>query len=586
MSTVPEDLSHWLVQFSRALETRDLQGVGRLFAQDCFWRDFLAFTWDLRTLEGKPQILRMLDRTLTGVRPQGWSVVPTASADGSGSGLIRFATAQGVGSGYLRLRGGLCTTLLTTLQELKGHPERAGAHRSRGADYGVSRDSGSWLDRRRDLSRQIGHSRQPFVLIVGAGQAGLALGARLKMLDVPTLIVDQHPRIGDQWRRRYKSLVLHDPVWYDHMPYLPFPETWPIFTPKDKLADWLESYAQIMELDIWTGTACKSASFDETSQQWRVELERQGQPHTMRATHLVIATGNSGKPRIPAYRGADGFAGRQYHSSQYPGGEELAGQRVVVVGSNNSAHDICADLWQHGAQVTMLQRSPTLVARSQTLFELALAPLYSQAAVDSGMTTDLADLMVASVPLRLLAEAQRPVYEEMARRDAAFYARLQAAGFMHDFGKDGCGLQVMYLRRAGGYYIDVGASELIAEGRIKLRSRIGVERIEPHAVVLSDGTSLAADAVIYATGFGTMDEWVADLISPEVAEKVGRVWGYGSGTPGDPGPWEGELRNMWVATRQSGLWFHGGNLAQSRHYSRYLALQLKARYENLSMQQY
>jgi len=87
--------------------------------------------------------------------------------------------------------------------------------------------------------------------------------------------------------------------------------------------------------------------------------------------------------------------------------------------------------------------------------------------------------------------------------------------------------------------------------------------------------------IIYATGFGSMDEFVAELISREVAEKVGRVWGYGSGTSGDPGPWEGELRNMWKPTRQTGLWFHGGNLAQCRHYSRYLALQLKARLEGL-----
>lgn len=586
MFTGSEELSQWLAQFSRALAARDLRGVEGLFAPDCFWRDFLAFTWNLRTFQGKPQILRMLERTLADTQPHDWSVVPTALADRASSGWIRFATAQGVGTGYVRLKSGLCTTLLTTLQELTGYPERVGAHRSQGTDFSVSRETRNWLDRRREQAQQIGLSRQPFVLIVGGGQAGLALGARLKMLNVPTLIVDQHPRTGDQWRHRYESLVLHDPVWYDHLPYLPFPDTWPVFTPKDKMADWLESYAQIMELDIWNSTTCKSAVFDETSQQWHVELDRQGHSQAVRAGHLVIATGNSGKPRIPACRGADTFAGKQYHSSRYPGGEGFAGQRVVVVGSNNSAHDICADLWQHGADVTMLQRSPTLVVRSQTLFELTMAPLYSQTAVDSGMTTAMADLLVASMPLRLLADAQRPVYEEVARRDRAFYERLNSVDFMHDFGEDGCGLQLKYLRRAGGYYIDVGASELIADGRIKLRSRIGVEQIEPHAVILTDSTRLAAEAIIYATGFGTMDEWVADLISPEVAAKVGRVWGYGSGTPGDPGPWEGELRNMWVPTRQSGLWFHGGNLAQVRHYSRYLALQLKARFENLPVKQY
>jgi len=575
------DLSQWLTLFARALERRDLLAVGALFDEDSDWRDFLAFTWDLRTFEDKAQILGMLDSTLAQVQPSDWTVVPTTPSDGSRGGWIRFGTAQGRCAGYVRLRGGLCTTLLTTLQELKGHEERAGARRSPGTEYGISQDTRNWLERRQLHSRQMGVSQQPFVLIVGAGQAGLSLGARLKMLEVPTLIVDRSPRIGDPWRRRYKSLVLHDPVWYDHMPYLPFPETWPVFTPKDKLADWLESYAQIMELDVWNSTACKWASFDATRQRWRVGLEKEGTSTIVDAAHLVIATGNSGKPRIPSYPGATSFTGQQYHSSQYPGGEELTGRRVVVVGSNNSAHDICADLWQHGAHVTMLQRSPTLVVKTQTLFELTLEPLYSQAAAQAGMTTDMADLLAASMPLRRLADAQRPIYQEMARRDAAFYASLEAAGFMYDFGEDGSGLLVKYLRRAGGYYIDVGASQLIADGRIKLRSRVSVERIEPRRVVLSDGGNLAADVIIYATGFGSMDEFVAELISREVAEKVGRVWGYGSGTSGDPGPWEGELRNMWKPTRQTGLWFHGGNLAQCRHYSRYLALQLKARLEGL-----
>jgi putative flavoprotein involved in K+ transport len=97
---------------------------------------------------------------------------------------------------------------------------------------------------------------------------------------------------------------------------------------------------------------------------------------------------------------------------------------------------------------------------------------------------------------------------------------------------------------------------------------------------------VVADDIICATGFGSMDQWVANIISPEVAKKVGKVWGYGSGTTGDPGPWEGEIRNMWKPTKQPGLWFHGGNLAQSRFYSKILALQLKARHAGLPVEVY
>jgi putative flavoprotein involved in K+ transport len=138
-----------------------------------------------------------------------------------------------------------------------------------------------------------------------------------------------------------------------------------------------------------------------------------------------------------------------------------------------------------------------------------------------------------------------------------------------------------YLRRGSGYYIDVGAAELVANGDVKLKSGVDVVEIKPHSVVLSDGTELPADLIVYATGYGSMNGWAAQLISQEVADTVGKCWGFGSDTTKDPGPWEGELRNMWKPTRQPALWFHGGNLHQSRHYSQYLALQIKARLEGI-----
>jgi putative flavoprotein involved in K+ transport len=252
-----------------------------------------------------------------------------------------------------------------------------------------------------------------------------------------------------------------------------------------------------------------------------------------------------------------------------------------VLGSNNSAHDICAALWEQDADVTMIQRSSTHVARSQLLMELALGRLYSEAALEAGITTDMADLLFASIPYRIMHRFDIPIYEEIARRDAAFYERLRRAGFLLDFGDDGSGLFMKYLRRGSGYYIDVGASELIADGRIKLRSGVNIACIGQDAVELTDGAVLPADLIVYATGYGSMNGWAAQLISQEVADRVGKCWGLGSATTKDPGPWEGELRNMWKPTRQPALWFHGGNLHQSRHYSLYLALQIKARQAGL-----
>ncbi|GAN78178.1 flavin-containing monooxygenase [Acidisphaera rubrifaciens] len=572
----------WLDRFGAALSAGDAAGAAALFEPDGFWRDLIAFTWNIRTMEGRGGIEAMLRETLARVRPSAWRLEEPATEEGGViTAWIRFETAVARGRGLMRLRGGLCWTMLTAMTELKGHEERRGATRERGVEHGAFRDRKSWLERRREAAATLGVTEQPYVLIVGGGQGGLGLGARLKRLGVPTLIIDRHPRPGDQWRSRYKSLCLHDPVWYDHMPYLPFPDHWPVFAPKDKIGDWLEMYARVMELDCWNSTTCEHARYDEAAGEWIVDVVRDGKPHTLRPKQLVLATGMSGVPNIPNYKGMETFRGTQHHSSQHPGGEAYAGKRCVVIGSNNSAHDICADLWEHGADVTMVQRSSTHIARSDTLMELALGGLYSEQAVAAGVTTEKADLIFASIPFRIMHEMQIPVYEEMRRRDADFYDRLERAGFMLDFGDDGSGLFMKYLRRGSGYYIDVGASELIADGRVKLRSGASVEEITPTGVRLSDGSELPADLIVYATGYGSMNGWAAKLISQEVADRVGKCWGLGSDTSKDPGPWEGELRNMWKPTQVPALWFHGGNLHQSRHYSTYLALQLKARMEGI-----
>lgn len=248
---------------------------------------------------------------------------------------------------------------------------------------------------------------------------------------MPTIIIEKNARAGDSWRNRYKSLCLHDPVWYDHMPHLPFPDHWPVFSPKDKLGDWLEMYARVMELNCWTSSECKSARFDEARKEWVVVVDRAGECVTLRPKHLVLATGMSGVPEVPRFPGAECFRGEQYHSSKFVSGEAYAGKRCVIIGSNNSAHDIAADLWEHGAAVTMVQRSPTVVARSESLMELAQGPLYSEDAVSRGITTEIADLTVASVPHRVAPRKNVKVYDQIFQRDKDLYDRLDKVGFMY-----------------------------------------------------------------------------------------------------------------------------------------------------------
>ena len=521
--------------------------------------------------------------TLDSTDPRGFvATEPPAETDGVTSAWIEFETATGRGRGHLRLKGNEgAWTLLTSLSELKGYEEPISERRAMGAEHGANPDRVTWLEARQTEAAELGRTRQPYVVVIGGGQGGIALGARLRQLGVPHVVIERNERPGDSWRKRYKSLCLHDPVSYDHLPYLDFPKNWPVFSPKDKIGDWLEMYTKVMEINYWSSTTCTSATYDEAVGEWEVVVERAGEQLVLRPKQRVFATGVSGKPNVPTIPGQDIFAGEQHHSSQHPGPDAYRGKKAVVIGSNNSAHDICAALWEAGADVTMVQRSSSHIVKSDSLMDIALGGLYSEQAVAAGMTTYKADLTFASLPYRIMPEFQIPVYDAIRKQDADFYDRLAKAGFMLDYGDDDSGLFMKYLRRGSGYYIDVGASELVANGDIHLESGVDVERLTEDGVLLSNGKLLPADLVVYATGYGSMNGWAADLISQEVADKVGKVWGLGSATTKDPGPWEGEQRNMWKPTQQRALWFHGGNLHQSRHYSLFLALQLKARLEGI-----
>ena len=313
-------------------------------------------------------------------------------------------------------------------------------------------------------------------------------------------------------------------------------------------------------------------------------MDRGGRPRRTGSDAATQGTGarlrHVGQGKYADLQGVERFKGDQHHSSRHPGPDAYRVKQAVVIGSNNPAHAIGAALWENDVDVTMVQRSSTHIVRSETLMDVGMAGLYSEAAVRGGMTTNKADMIFASLPYRILYPFQIPLYQQMKERDAEFHAGLEKAGFWLDWGDDNSGLFMKYLRRGSGCYIDVGASHLIIDGKIKLAPG-NVAEITEDAVVLEDGTVRPADLIVYATGHGSMNGWAADLIGKDVADKVGKCWGLGSATTKDPGPWVGEQRNMWKPVKQPGLWFHGGNLHQSRHYSQFLSLQHKARMEGL-----
>jgi putative flavoprotein involved in K+ transport len=410
----------WLSGFADALAARDVDRAAGMFAATSFWRDLVAFTWNLKTVENPDGVADLLRATLDTTDPSGFTVTEEPTEEGGiTTAWFDFETAVGRGRGLLRLDAdGKAWTFLTTLYELKGHEEPLSERRPRGVEHGANPHRVTWKEAREAEVNGWGKTAQPYVVVVGGGQGGIALGARLRQLGVPHVVLDTHERPGDQWRGRYKSLALHDPVWYDHLPYLDFPKNWPVFAPKDKIGDWLEMYTRVMEVNYWGSTTAKSASYDESTGEWTLVVDRAGEELTLRPKQLVLATGMSGKPNLPTIPGMERFRGDQHHSSQHPGPDAYVGKKCVVIGSNNSAHDICAALWEAGAEsVTMVQRSSTHIVRSESLMEIGLGALYSEEALANGVTTQKADLVFASLPYKIMHEFQIPLYDQMRERD-------------------------------------------------------------------------------------------------------------------------------------------------------------------------
>lgn len=395
------------------------------------------------------------------------------------------------------------------------------------------------------------------------------------MLGVNTLVVDQNERVGDNWRKRYHQLVLHDPVWYDHMPYLQFPAQWPIFTPKDKLAQFFEAYATLLELNIWTKTEMVYNKWDEAKKEWTVIVDRKREDgtseiRTFHPRHVIQATGHSGKKNQPTMKGMENFKGdRLCHSSEFPGARDnCQGKKAIVVGSCNSAHDIAQDFLERGYHITIVQRSSTCVVSSKAITDVSLKGVYEE----GGPPVDDADLIVHSLPTSVLKANHVKQGELQVEMDKEILEGLERAGFKVDRGPDEAGLLFKYFQRGGGYYIDVGASKLIAEGKIKVKQGQEIEEVLPHGLRFADGTELEADEIVFATGYQNMRTQTRIMFGDEIADRVGDVWGFNE---------EGEMRTIWQRSGHPGFWFHGGNLAVSRFYSKFLALQIKALEEGL-----
>jgi putative flavoprotein involved in K+ transport len=570
-----KEASAWLAAFEQSLARHDHCTLAELFQSDSHWRDLLALTWDVRTVSGGDAIAAALIEASARLEPSNLRIDPdrTLPREVRRAGesvlevLFRFDTTVGPCDGVLRLRQEAdgaprrAWSLATSLDAIRGHEEQFRKPRNRSHTVPRSFQGPNWLDMRQlDAAYE---DRDPTVLVIGGGQAGLSVAARFRQLGIDALVIDRHERAGDNWRKRYHSLTLHNRTSFNHLPYLPFPDTWPDYIPKDMLATWFEHYVVAMEINLWSATEFVSGRYDESVSRWTVTVRRaDGSERVLKPRHLVMATGVSSIPAKARIAGLDAFKGAVLHSSEYTFGAQWSGRPVMVFGTGTSAHDVAQDLEAHGAKVTIVQRSPTMVQNVEPTAQLPYK-MYEE-----GPSVDDCDLISAGMPLALVKRASAVSNPMALEIDRPMIDGLKAAGFQVDEGLDGIGWTLKYQMRGGGYYFNVGCSNLIAEGKIRILQFADIEAFEPSGVKLRDGSSRPADLIVTATGYLGQREMAAKLLGDDVAARIGPVWGINETSQ--------ELNNMWCRTPQPGLWFLGGGLAQCRMYSKTLALQIQA----------
>jgi cation diffusion facilitator CzcD-associated flavoprotein CzcO len=562
-----EIATKWVSDFESALQggAKDLESI---FVEGATWRDFGAFSWEVSNRIGREELVARLADWTQDARPEDLHLDESYSHrifEGNIQAFFQFLTDERVCRGYALLvpdgDGFSCSMLQTQADGLQRFPERVGPNRAQGKVHGYVENRTRWTqDREEEASFE---NSDPAVLILGAGQNGLSIGARLKALDVPTLIIDREARVGDVWRKRYAALALHSVLYVDDLPYLGFPPTWTAHTPKDKLADFLEYYAKALDLNVWTSTTFKDAEYDEEHEVWTVRVERgDGSIRELHPRHFVVTPGINGPPKIPAVKGLESFEGEWAHSGEYQHAAEQGGKRVLVVGAGVSAHEMAHDLYEHGADVTMLQRGETYVITFDT-FNKYWFGLYTE---EQELPIELADQVAYSAPNVIGDEINKQLVEIAKEEDKELLDALEAKGFKLEWGPEGTGIIGAHMMGRDSYQIDIGASALVADGRIKLKSGSELAEVKGKTVVFTDGSEADYDLILFATGYEQLWDYMRPTLG-KAAEKVSKVYGRAA---------DNEYNNVWRRSAQPGLWFGAGFVGMARFHSKFMTLLIKA----------
>ncbi|MFE0347669.1 flavin-containing monooxygenase [Streptomyces griseoluteus] len=335
------------------------------------------------------------------------------------------------------------------------------------------------------------------VYVVGAGPGGLAVAYALRTRGVRAVVLEKSDRVGASWRRHYDRLRLHTTRRLSALPGLAIPRRFGRWVARDDVVRYLEKYAEHHELEIVTGVEVFRVEKAADGAGWLLHASG-GRELTGAA--VVVATGHNHTPRLPEWPGAEGYEGELLHASSYRNPKPYEGRDVLVVGVGNTGAEIAVDLVAGGASRVRLavRTAPHIVRRST-----------------AGWAAQYTGIAVRRLPVRLVDRLARPM------------ARLSTPDLSeHGLPRPETGL---YSRvRQGAIPVqDVGLIDAVRTGKVEVVA--AVEGFEDGKVALADGTRIAPDAVIAATGYSRgLDLLVGHL---SVLDERGRPTVHGARTP-------------------------------------------------------
>ena len=575
----------WLATFQMAVKSRALNELKKLFLEESFWRDQIGLTWDMRQYHSRDTLLPPLISAAADMRIANFEIARNRTAprmvDFLGEqyleGFFDFDLPHGVGQAMVRLKvestasaGALCYTLCTDLKSVNGIEEQHARKVTPEAMEPVFPIHGyepdfdgqtwnEWLQARKYLKEA-----DPDVLILGGGHSGVMVAARLHAMGQSYLIIDKTERPGDSWRNRYESLALHTVGATNQLPYIRTPEIFPDYIPKDRWADWIESYVKAMGLNYWSSTELLRSRFDETTGRWNCEVRCvNGTILTLRPIHVVLAFGAVGsQPLIPNLPGLDNFKGTVIHSKYFKTGRDFTGKQVLVVGTSTSAHDIAFDLYNKGAQVTMSQRGPAIITR------LVEGVEHNGNYVRGEMSVDEADQRRGANGIRPLRDRYLQLVTEKNRpHNAALNEKLEKAGLKLWEGPDNTGWLGRLAREFKGFYINMGCADVIATGGIKIVQAADIECFVTNGARMKDGSLREIDAIVLATGFLNQNSELIGVFGKEIVERIGPCAGFDN---------SGEQHGNAKPLCHQQIWQVYGGINDVRRLSKILGLQIAA----------